>query len=107
MVLGSWVAEGRPPVSPEEANRRAAICVGCPLNRVVGGCLGCIKFADIVATANGSRSTEFDEKLENCLVCGCSNKAQVWLPLEFLHTDKHKERNHQFPDHCWKKITTP
>ena len=100
-VLREWMATRADFVSPEEAERRASICSGCPENVPASGCAGCTNLVSLVTSVIGGRETSKDEVLENCNVCGCANKAQVHIPLEVLA--KGLTSDMAFPSICWKK----
>lgn len=100
---------GEDPYTDEaEANRRAEICSRCWANKAITGCYGC-GLADAIrgmlVEAKGSRRTAIDDKLHACLVCGCSNAAQVWIKPEILAkgiTDHQRECYSEIPA-CWKR----
>jgi hypothetical protein len=105
ITMGEWTKKGFGFVDIEEANRRAAICVGCPENVTVEGCWGCRGIAGLVNKI-GKPDTEYDNRLKHCNVCGCMNAVQIHFPMDVL------QKTHTgvtYPDHCWKKpcIDTP
>jgi hypothetical protein len=89
-------------VDQAEAERRAQICAGCPMNVVVSGCKGCGGILKWAKEKLGGKSTSKDGALESCRVCGCFNSVSVWIPLEAQNVE-----GLEFPDHCWKKATPP
>jgi len=93
--LSSW--DGRF-VDQEEAERRATICAGCPMNVVVHGCKGCGGILKWVKEKLGGLTTSKDRALESCAVCGCFNAVSVWIPLEAQNVE-----GLTFPAHCWKQ----
>jgi hypothetical protein len=102
-VAGEWMKEGHSWVPQEEAERRAAICAACPENQHIAGCSGCRNLVGKLTGLLGGRKTEHDSKLQGCRVCGCSNVAQVHIPLAAL--SKGIKDDMEFPEHCWKKPT--
>lgn len=96
----SWVATGAELVTQEEAERRANICAGCPLNVSVGGCAPCRVTVEEFRTTVLQRSTSHDAGLQACGVCGCELKTAVHLPLENLRAGK---PHLTFPEWCWQK----
>jgi hypothetical protein len=90
-------------VAPEEAQRRASICEGCPHNTNWRfGCPPCISHADrdllMIRQAN---SVPNQDKLMGCDICGHDNGTSNWLPLGKLqHAKKYME---ELPDFCWLK----
>lgn len=106
-VLATVLANGGALVDQSEAERRAAICAGCPHNIDVPGCLGMcpgslakslMRFA--AAFHWRKLQTSRDGDLRSCGVCGCANAAQVHVSLDTLRRVK---GGFEFPDHCWKK----
>lgn len=98
-ILLSWQMEGRPKVSPEEADRRAEICARCDRNVQPSGCPTCNSpLRKIVEAFVGAEKTKYDNELRVCRECGCSLKAKIWFPLDLLQTDKTN-----LPDWCWLK----
>ena len=99
-VAGEWM-KGREFVPQEEAERRAAICAACPENVKVEGCSACRNLVGRLTQLLGRRKTSLDSKLQGCRVCGCSNVAQVHIPLDALA--KGVKPDMEFPQTCWKK----
>lgn len=99
-TLKQWHDAGSPLVTVEEAERRAAICVTCPKNRRVHGCMGCSAAGTVLEWIVGERKTSQDEKLKQCIVCGCNLSTKLLFPLEV--TDSTGLR---FPDWCWAKTS--
>jgi hypothetical protein len=100
-VLKAWMPK-REWVAEEEAERRAAICAACPQNIEVTGCTGCHNIVNTITGFLGNRATGYDDQLKGCRVCGCSNRAQVHVPLDVLHKGVTPEI--EFPTECWKKL---
>lgn len=96
-----------PYVDQNEANRRADICSKCWANKSIPGCIGCgalDKLRELLVEAKGSRNTPYDDKLAACLVCGCSNAAQVWIKPEILGgaMSDHQRGCYAEISNCWK-----
>jgi hypothetical protein len=95
---GSWLKSGEI-VPVDEAERRAAICVGCPLNVPLAGCGICQTTLGALREAVLKRGTSKDALLLACGVCGCDNKTQVHAPIEALRAGT---GHFKYPDWCWK-----
>jgi hypothetical protein len=102
-VVKHWLLNNPTLVEPEEADRRAAICAACPYNVDAVGCFGCTNIAGLMFDVIKERATPHDGQLKNCQVCGCVNRAQVWVPKETLDQGVSPEMREEFPAHCWKK----
>jgi len=104
-VLASFIAGGRKTVDRSEAEERAAICAPCSRNVIYAKPCGgdCPELAETVVAIVGGEGTTRDLDLHACSVCTCSNKAQVWVPIEHLKHGVTSEMIEQFPDVCWKK----
>lgn len=98
-VIEWGVKKGFSFVPQEEAERRAAICAGCPLNMSVQGCMGCSGVMRLVRSIRGSRSTSQDAQLNVCDACGCELKVKVLLPLEVIDNT-----GVVYPPHCWQSV---
>jgi hypothetical protein len=94
-------------VDQDEAERRADICVRCPMNFSIGGCGACSgsgAAAAAIGSLIGDRKTSVDENLQSCKICGCFNKVQVWFPMEDLQAGMEQNIRDLLPDNCWKKV---
>jgi hypothetical protein len=91
-------------VPMEEAERRAAICAGCPMNTPVSGCLGCTGVAAAIRRIQGNHKTSQDRLLNACNVCGCELKVKVLVPEDVIDN-----RGLDYPEWCWQRadVTTP
>ncbi len=106
-VFGHWAALGTPLVEKPEADRRAAICVTCPLNINVAGCTSCHKMASYITGAVAKMKGAHDDHLRACAICHCALKAMVWFPSEILRSNETVERQTLRPDFCWVKESGP
>jgi hypothetical protein len=100
--LKTHILNGAKNVPQEEANRRAEICMKCPMRIESGICSGCnnlLSFFDGVIF--GKKSTPYDDRLGNCGVCKCYNKISVHWPLEAQSIEGINPED--FPDFCWKR----
>ena len=106
-VMVQFIAAGKPVVSHEEAERRAAICGRCRFNvqfaKPCGGVCGELKA--IVKAIVGDQKVSNYEKLNSCFICRCFLEAAVWLPLDIQVkplTEFQKGHFERVQD-CWKK----
>lgn len=102
-AFGRWALEDAPLVEQKEADRRAGICVSCPLNVNVSGCSTCHKLASAITGAVAKRTSTYDDSLRACAICKCALKAMVWFPLDILSQNETQERQDLRPDFCWVK----
>jgi hypothetical protein len=86
-------------VDAAEANRRAAICAGCPQNcDFVGGCAPCNHQIERNALmVLGGRRVQNEPDLKACRVFGHHLPAAVWM------RDPYSEPSHEVPSFCWKR----
>lgn len=89
-------------VPQEEAERRAEICVRCPMQMSTSGCWGCKGIAGMLPAIAGAKTTSKDGDLRACGVCGCYNAVAVHLPKEVQGGE-----DLEFPEWCWKRSTPP
>lgn len=103
-TLGAWFLKGTPKVAQAEADKRAAICLSCPMNQNFDGCTTCAEkdLREAIVGFMGESKTAVDAALHTCGVCGCTLKAAIWMPLDLLvkHADKQALAN--APAWCWK-----
>jgi hypothetical protein len=103
-VLCRAVARGVTLVPQEEAERRAAICAGCPMNQSLGGfCSACTDILGRFVKLVSGHTTSQDASLHNCAVCSCRLVAAVHVPLEVQRDDRFTKAD--FTDRnpaCWK-----
>lgn len=90
-----------PRVLPEEARRRANLCIRCPRNQSVsGGCGSCVAAMNALRDrAFPVQKPKFHADVHACAVLGLDIKAAVWLLEEVAIP------NPELPDFCWKKKT--
>lgn len=105
-VLASFILDGSKPVSYEEFERRARICVACPYNiRFDTPCTGvCGELLSLAQKISGGQGTSYDRSLKSCAVCSCWNAAQCWIPVEHLAKGVTEDMRKQFKSvsGCWK-----
>lgn len=89
-TLEEWIDSGAPPVPVEHAERRAAVCVKCPMNTqgdftswFTVPAAGAIK-RQIQRLQERKLATSQDDKLNVCSVCLCPLKLKVHTPLEYI-----------------------
>ena len=94
-------------VSQEEAEKRASICASCPMNATLqfscGACMSAV--ITLISSIIGNRKTERDKDLGACLVCSCSLKAAVHVPVDVQKESLPEDIKKEFDKitHCWKK----
>ena len=103
-VLIDWLTSGGAPVAQELANKRAAICVGCPKN--VEGSWFLTTAAEVIKSTLEARkdltlATPSDAALKSCDVCKCINRLKVWCPLSHIIEKSRPEILAAFPPNCW------
>lgn len=94
-ILYMRVMKGEEPISQEEANRRAAICITCPLNVDAGACVSC-KLKGLMRTLKGGRKVAGENQLKACDACGCDLKTKVWFRKEAVYRE-----GVEYPSFCW------
>jgi len=102
-IFTTWAGQNRPLVGPEEANRRAALCVTCPLNVNIAGCAACHKIASYITGAVAKQNGAYDDQLKACAICHCALRAMTWFPLDLLETNETQDKQESRPDFCWLK----
>lgn len=101
-ILSEWLGSGAVTVDPATAQRRADVCLKCPLNVHESFTAETIAAAirrqveiknSLKLRVNGEKS------LHTCAVCGCVNRLKIWLPLERILPTP--EELPKFDSACW------
>ncbi len=106
-VILAFKLAGSPLVSQAESERRAAICIRCPMNLMwFQSCSICNNIDNVVRGVIGQTKTAYDQQLFSCNICGCSLKAAVHLPNDILNRANDAEMNRAFEVaaqafNCW------
>jgi hypothetical protein len=102
-----WFGEGQP-VPVEIAEKRAKVCVKCPLNDKKGNVLEWftgLAAREIMAIFSALNDldlhTSMDNDLKICQACDCPLKAKVWAPLSIIKKHLSSERFNQLDPGCW------
>jgi hypothetical protein len=108
-VIQEWLGSGAITVSPELAQKRAAICISCPKN-IHGGII-----SEPLAKAV-RRQVEIKNKLNlrvsgekslgRCAACSCESKLKIWLPLRNILPEPEERANFE-QNHCWLLAEQP
>lgn len=102
-IFTEWGSQGAPLVEEKEAERRAHLCVACPLNVNVSGCATCHKIASYLTGAVAEKKTPYADNLRACAICHCSLQAMVWFPMDLLASRETADRQAVRPNFCWVK----
>ena len=101
----AWQA-GAKPVSIEEQERRAAICMECPMRGNVSCMGGCAAMARALSdmTMGGSARNLPELNKQHCMVCSCELSSLTMYPLEVLQKvdEKINFKAGEYPANCWK-----
>jgi hypothetical protein len=107
-ALSDWIGQGGTPVPPEEAQRRATICLTCPLNQnqQKGMAFAAIQFRRFIASKNQANlHIVGEENLKVCTGCNCYLPLKCWIPMEnitpYLSEESMVKMREAKPD-CWQ-----
>jgi hypothetical protein len=112
-ILVEWISSGAEAVSGDQSNRRAGVCVRCPMNSP-----GDMTSFFTVPVANAIRAalnqregwnlkTGYDDKLGVCDACGCVTKLKVHMPIELIAKKLQPEVRGALHSSCWIKSEWP
>ena len=94
-------------VAPEEAQRRVAICLACPLATDVGDCATCFGVSRILKYASqfiGKFGIEMPKEKRTCAACGCQISVKALLPIDILRkVDEKKPEQPAYHENCWMR----
>ncbi len=89
-------------VSREEAERRAAVCAGCPLaTGGIGGCKSCFDLIRKTREFVQASPIQFEKDKDVCGACGCYLPAKVLLANRTLDRAEGQEKP-RYWDKCWR-----
>lgn len=103
-VLLDWLGSGGVPVSKETAERRASVCITCPMNQAgdwFTDTASALIRSQIGAKNDLSLSTIHDDKLNTCKICLCPLPLKIWAPLEAVKAHMKDEVRKELPEYCW------
>jgi hypothetical protein len=103
-IIADWLGSGAAPVTQEEAQERADICIPCPRNKgstLTDGIAAAIK-SSIELKNSLQLRVDGEKSLLGCEVCLCSNRLQVWTP-ETHFSNIPKSEASKYPEPCWKR----
>lgn len=106
-LLRDWTGTGAP-VSPELANKRAKVCVECPLNNRDPNWLDKLTTETSEAVRSQMElkttlklATDLDEQLGVCDACLCPMKLKVWVPLDYILKHTSEDTYRALHPKCW------
>lgn len=89
-------------VTREEAERRVAVCMSCPLATSIGGCKGCSTVFRQAEKVMKPLTIETEKGKSHCGACGCYITYKVWIDNPTL--DKAEGRNRPaYWEGCWRR----
>ena len=109
-LLKDWVGGAGVVVDQETAQKRADICIKCPMNRhgsiLTQSVASAIKHYLEFKSKIGLR-VDGEKLLFHCEACGCVNRLQIWCPDKFFSSHSTPEEIEKYDSGCWKRrITT-
>lgn len=105
-VLNDWLGEGGMPVPLPQAEARAFICKGCPLN--VSPNWWHKFFTDPIARTIRKTITlknqigvlvSCEQDMAMCKACGCATRLKVHVPIQ--HIKAHHKPEYSYDARCW------
>ncbi|MFA6043403.1 MAG: hypothetical protein WC718_00340 [Phycisphaerales bacterium] len=105
-AAATYIANPRSHVSAEEADRRFAICLACPLRVDIGNCVKCHGLTALVAAAEVAVGTVTGRKITDgrqvCGACGCFCASKPILKIPVLRKlDKGLDVVPVYDAGCW------
>lgn len=108
-TLIDWIKSGSEAVPPELSEKRAAVCVSCPMNNPSDlTSIFTVPVSNAIRAALNSRkemnlSTSHDEKLGVCVACSCPIRLKIHLKLNAILSKMPKESYDALVPNCWIK----
>lgn len=101
-IVGAWIAGGAPLIIEHLAQRRGAICRGCPMNKfsLKGWALGMLVRVTILMRR---REWLGSKGLKTCAACGCPLAHKTRMPIEEIAKgiDMPSGELLKFWENCW------
>lgn len=101
-ILTDWLGSGAITVDPATAQRRANVCLKCPMNVKESPATEAI--ADAIRKQVEIKNrlnirVDGEKSLHTCTGCGCVNRLKIWLPIERILPTP--EELPKFDAACW------
>ncbi len=103
--INEWLGSGGKIVVPWEAQRRADICLKCPLNQHGSNVIATVALAikaHLGVKNKLNLKVNGEKKLHTCGACGCVLRLLIWEPIESVMSQMTPEEKTNTPEHCWK-----
>lgn len=106
-LIREWLGDGLRPVEQALANKRAEVCVKCPLNQEGGfweklDAAGAEEVKKMVAIKNDMKlETPLDSQLKSCTACLCWNSLKVWTPIAHINNHTSTKVLNELHSDCW------
>ena len=108
-TLAGWLGSGAETVTPQVANNRAIICLGCPKNvrgnwveSVIGVVADAIR-GTLALKKHLSLATQVDDGLGTCDACGCNLPLKVWVSPGVIRESLTEDIVRELTPQCWMK----
>ena len=106
-TLADWIGSGAHPVTKEQAEARAGVCVKCPMNKegdlsnfFTRAAAEIIRMQ--VQTAQDLElTTKHDKQLGVCQACACPIRLKVWVALKPILEHMPAESKAALDSKCW------
>lgn len=103
-TIKDWLNNGADTVSKADAQKRANVCLKCPMNQpggVVSSTVAAAIRKQVELKNNLKLRVDGEKSLLTCTGCGCVLRLKIWLPLENLGVDK--DELGKFDPSCWMR----
>lgn len=101
-ILTDWLGSGGIVVAQELAQKRADVCLSCPLHSTTGSVteVAMVAFKQQIEVKKKLKLRVNGEKqLHLCTVCGCAMRLKIWPPIEIIAPDA--EERQDLHVNCW------
>lgn len=108
-ILSDWLGSGAQVVDKETAQKRANVCIKCPMNQNGNMVTKAIAWAIKEQTDLKSElelRVDGEKSLHSCAVCSCWLKLKIWIPMNQLRSEETPEDKAKWPAWCWMKTET-
>jgi len=106
-MLQDWLGEGMIPVSRQQAQARANVCLACPMNEngrvdeFFKGAVASFIRRQVEIKNDMKLRVEGEKKLHICSACYCILRLKTWVPIKHLAEITDDETLKKFHSSCW------
>lgn len=103
-ILHDWIGQGGTAVEKEQAQKRADVCLKCPMNDTAWEptkIMGDVIRQQVELKNDLQMRVEGEKSLGTCSACLCALRLKVWVPLSYLTKYAKEDDINRYDSNCW------